>query len=122
MLSFAQMSPQRLNLWLLALCVFLTALSCHSGVAASLDGSDMDPFEVLGVSRDASESEVKKAFRKLSLKMHPDMSPGDPEASGKYQRLTEAYDMLTNHRAALDGGSFQTYGKCVRLHRCFASL
>lgn len=109
------MTAYRRAFWLLGLVAAFGIFGVSRAVP-SLEGSDMDPFEVLGVSRDASESEIKKIFRKLSLKMHPDMNPGDQEASARYQRLTEAYDMLTNHRAALDGGSFQTYGELQPEH------
>ena len=53
-----------------------------------------DYYEVLGVSRDASEDEIKKAYRKLALKYHPDHNPGDKEAEEKFKEAAEAYDVL----------------------------
>ena len=56
--------------------------------------SKRDYFEVLGVSRDASAEEIKKAYRKLALKHHPDRNPGDREAEERFKEVTEAYEVL----------------------------
>lgn len=53
-----------------------------------------DYYEVLGIDRDASTDEVKKAYRKLALKYHPDKNPGDKEAEDKFKEATEAYEVL----------------------------
>lgn len=55
-----------------------------------------DYYEVLGVKRDASDDEVKKAYRKLARKFHPDLNPGDKAAEGQFKELQEAYDVLSN--------------------------
>ena len=55
-----------------------------------------DPYSVLGVSRDASDEEIKKAYRKLALQYHPDRNPGDKEAEEKFKEAAEAYDVLSN--------------------------
>ncbi len=53
-----------------------------------------DPYEVLGVSRDASEDEIKTAYRKLAKKYHPDLNPGDEEAARKMNEVNAAYDTI----------------------------
>lgn len=63
-----------------------------------------DYYEVLGVSKTANADEIKKAYRKLALKYHPDRNPGDKEAEEKFKEAAEAYDVLsdTDKRAKYD--------------------
>ena len=63
-----------------------------------------DYYEVLGVGRNASEEEVKRAYRKLAVKFHPDKNPDDSQAEEKFKELGEAYDVLmdADKRAAYD--------------------
>ena len=55
-----------------------------------------DYYEVLGVSKNATPEELKKAYRKLALQYHPDRNPGDKEAEEKFKEAAEAYDVLSN--------------------------
>ena len=55
-----------------------------------------DYYETLGVSKNASESEMKKSFRQLALKYHPDKNPGNQEAEEKFKEAAEAYEILTD--------------------------
>ncbi len=55
-----------------------------------------DPYQVLGVSREASQDEIKKAYRKLALQYHPDRNNGSKEAEEKMKEINEAYAMLTD--------------------------
>ncbi len=54
----------------------------------------MDYYKILGVSKNATEKEIKKAYRKLARKYHPDINPNDPEAKKKFQQINEAQEVL----------------------------
>ena len=66
--------------------------------------SKRDYYEVLGVERSTSEAEIKKAYRRIAMKYHPDRNPDDADADAKFKEATEAYDVLMNKekRAAYD--------------------
>jgi len=66
--------------------------------------SKRDYYELLDVPRTASEAEIKKAYRRLAMKYHPDRNPGDHEAEGRFKEMKEAYEVLTDapKRAAYD--------------------
>lgn len=57
-----------------------------------------DYYEVLGVPRSATKDEIKRAYRKLALKYHPDRNPGDKEAEEKFKEISEAYEVLSDDR------------------------
>ena len=79
-----------------------------------------DFYETLGVSRDAEQEEIKKAYRKLTRKYHPDRNPDDPQAEEKFKEITEAYKVLSDpHKraqydryghAGMDGADFGDAG------------
>ena len=63
------------------------------------EGMVNDPYQILGVSRDASEDEIRQAYRRLAKKYHPDLNPGDAQAAQKMNEINEAYDLLKNPQA-----------------------
>ncbi|MBV9454207.1 MAG: molecular chaperone DnaJ [Rubrobacter sp.] len=69
-----------------------------------------DYYEVLGLSREASEAEIKRSYRKLAREHHPDANPGDPGAEERFKALTEAYEVLSNPQARR---AYDTYGHQV---------
>ncbi len=71
-----------------------------------------DYYEVLGVAKNATADEIKKAYRKLAIKYHPDKNPGDKEAEEKFKEAAEAYDVLSNEqkRQKYDRFGFQGVG------------
>ena len=59
--------------------------------------SKRDYYEVLGISKSANESEIKKAYRKLAMQYHPDRNQGDAEAEAKFKEASEAYALSLIH-------------------------
>src|SRR5271154_236387 len=71
-----------------------------------------DPYEILGVSKTASEAEIKKAFRSLAKKHHPDTKGGDPAAKKRFQEISGAYEVVGDKekRAKFDAGEIDAAG------------
>jgi molecular chaperone DnaJ len=75
-----------------------------------LASTKRDYYEVLGLSREASQTEVKKAYRRLARDHHPDANPGDTGAEERFKELTEAYEVLSSPQARR---AYDTYGHQV---------
>lgn len=69
-----------------------------------------DFYKALGVSEDASENDIKKAYRKLSRKYHPDLNPGDAAAEKKFKEISEAYDVLSDKKQREEYDQIRRYG------------
>ena len=71
-----------------------------------------DSYDLLGVTRGASQKDIQKAYRRLAKKHHPDFNPGDQEAQRKFQELSAAYDILGDEekRARFDRGDIDASG------------
>src|SRR5260370_31527645 len=70
------------------------------------------PYEVLGVKRDASAEDIRKAYRKLAKQFHPDLNPGKPEAEERFKAVSAAYDLVSDpeKRARYDRGEIDESG------------
>src|SRR5688572_14081525 len=66
-----------------------------------------DYYEVLGLNRDASEEDIKKAYRKLAMKHHPDRNPDNPKAEENFKEAKEAYEILSDSGKR---GAYDQYG------------
>ena len=75
-----------------------------------------DPYEVLGVRRDASADDIKKAYRQLAKKLHPDLNPGNAKAAAQFKDVSAAYDLLSDpeKRARFDRGEIDASGAETR--------
>lgn len=90
-----------------------------------------DPYKVLGLSRDASDEDVKRAYRRLAKKYHPDLNPGDQEAARKMQEVNAAYEQIKNpekfqqqsggYGNAYGGGYYDPFGGAYRQQQGYGS-
>lgn len=72
-----------------------------------------DPYQILGVAKTASQDEIRKAYRKLAKKHHPDLNPGDKKAEEQFKSVSMAHDLLsdTEKRARFDRGEIDIHGQ-----------
>jgi DnaJ-class molecular chaperone len=72
-----------------------------------------DPYAVLSVKREATQDEIRKAYRQLAKKLHPDLNPGDKQAEEKFKQISAAYDLLgdAEKRARFDRGEIDASGQ-----------
>ncbi|WP_421084474.1 DnaJ C-terminal domain-containing protein [Rothia nasimurium] len=77
---------------------------------ASENWLHQDFYKVLGVAEDASEADIKKAYRKLARKYHPDQNPGDEAAEKKFKEVSEAYDVLSDPKQKEEYDQIRKYG------------
>ncbi len=81
-----------------------------------------DPYKVLGLGPDASDEDVKRAYRRLAKKYHPDLNPGDQEAARKMQEVNAAYDQIKNpekYGQPQSGGYYDPFGGYYRQQQSY---
>lgn len=78
--------------------------------------SDRDYYAVLGVSPEATEDEIRKAYRRLALRWHPDRNPGRSEAAERFKEISEAYAVLTNRRRRAEYDTARRAGSGAGFH------
>jgi DnaJ-class molecular chaperone len=80
-----------------------------------------DPYELLGVKKDASQDDIQKAYRRLAKKLHPDLNPGNKKAEEQFKNVSAAYDLLGDpqKRARFDRGEIDASGAERPRHRYY---
>src|SRR5262245_17970763 len=73
-----------------------------------------DYYKTLGIKRTASQDEVRKAYRRLARKYHPDVNPGDKSAEEKFKQISEAYDILSDQKKRDVYDKYGTYSETIR--------
>jgi DnaJ-class molecular chaperone len=81
----------------------------------------VDPYTVLGVKKDASQSDIQKSYRRLAKKLHPDLNPGNKKAEEQFKEVAAAYDLLgdAGKRARFDRGEIDASGAEHPTHRFY---
>jgi molecular chaperone DnaJ len=85
-------------------------------------GNRRDYYEVLGINRDASQEEIKQAYRRMALKYHPDRNPGDKEAEQRFKEAAEAYEVLSDPQRRRQYDQFGHEGLRGYTYRGFTSF
>lgn len=91
----------------LKLLVWNTAAAEHRNISTSSTLSQKDYYKILGVAKNSSAKEIKKAYYQLAKKYHPDTNKDDPNASKKFQEVSEAYEILSDDTKRKE---FDTFG------------
>jgi len=78
--------------------------------------SFIDYYEVLGINKNASEDDIKKTYRKLARKLHPDLNPNDKDAQAKFQKINEANEVLSDPEKRK---KYDQYGEHIINVKCF---
>ena len=81
---------------------------------ASQDWFDKDFYAVLGVSKDVSDAELKKVYRKLARQFHPDSNPGDAKAEARFKEISEAYTVLSDSASRQEYDQIRAMGGGAR--------
>jgi molecular chaperone DnaJ len=113
-------------------CLFLLCQQQLDQKSGQSMGSKRDYYEILGVSRDAEEGQLKAAYRKQALKFHPDRNPGDKEAEDNFKEAAEAYEVLRDPQKrriydqyghqGLEGSGFSGFGGFEDIFSSFGSI
>ena len=77
---------------------------------ASQDWMEKDFYKALGVSKEATDEEIKKAYRKLARQYHPDRNPGDKAAEDRFKEVGEAYQVLSNEADRKEYDAIRAFG------------
>ena len=92
----AKFGQNRANLAASLLCLMILFFA-HIVDVATVDGKDRDFYKILGLKKNAKDTEIKKAYRQLTLQYHPDKNPGDDEAKQKFHDVADAYEVLSDN-------------------------
>ena len=84
--------------------------------------SKRDYYEVLGVDRSVSKDDLKKSYRKLAMKYHPDRNPGDEKAAEKFKELSEAYEILSDDQKKQAYDQFGHQGVNSKTHTTVCTI